>query len=79
VFELEKCGGIVGSSYIFEFSRSINCKWQFLSCTTVAFSELYRPTLYRLPILGLIETVTAMYSHKCVRFLSSMLFLSDCN
>lgn len=61
MFELEKCGGIVGSSYIFEFSRTVNCKWQFLSCTAVAFSELYRPTLYR------------------VRFLCSMLFLSDFN
>jgi len=50
----------------FELSRSVNCKWQFLNCATVAFSEPY--TLYCLPILGLIKTATAMYSHKCVRF-----------
>ena len=36
------CAGIFGCScFIFELSRGINCKWQFLDCATVAFGERY--------------------------------------
>jgi hypothetical protein len=31
----------VSSWYIFELNHSINSKWKFLSCTTVACNELY--------------------------------------
>jgi len=43
----KKCGGIVGCSrYISYLNRSINSKWQFLSCATIAFSEPYVCVLY---------------------------------
>ena len=29
------------SCYLFQLNRNINCKWQFLDCSTVAFSERY--------------------------------------
>ena len=33
---------IVGCScYIFERNRTINSKWEFLGCATIAFSERY--------------------------------------
>jgi len=36
----KECAGIVVcSSYIFELHRSVNSKWQFLECATVAVSE----------------------------------------
>jgi len=37
-----KCAGIVRCCcYVFELNRSINSKWQFLSCASTAFSEWY--------------------------------------
>jgi len=42
-----KYTGIVGcGSYILRLSRNINSKWQFLDCTTVAFSERSEQSLY---------------------------------
>ena len=35
----EKCAGIFGCSYIFEFNCSINSEWQLLSYASIAFSE----------------------------------------
>jgi len=42
----KNCAGIVGSScYIFQFNCIINTKWQFLSCSSIAFSERYVHTI----------------------------------
>jgi hypothetical protein len=41
--------GIVGCSfYIFDLTRSIDSKWQFLDCATLAFSERYVLVKYNL-------------------------------
>jgi hypothetical protein len=37
----KKCAGIDGCRHIFGPNLSINSEWQFLSCATIAFSELY--------------------------------------
>jgi hypothetical protein len=39
---IKMCAGVVVCSwYIFELSRSVNTKWSFLRCASVAFSERY--------------------------------------
>lgn len=40
---------IVERSFFFELHRSINSKWQFLACATIAFSEQYVIVKYNLP------------------------------
>jgi hypothetical protein len=38
----KKCASIVGGNcYAFELTRCINCKWLFLTCAIIAFSERY--------------------------------------
>jgi hypothetical protein len=40
-YDSTKCAGNVGSICIFQLNRSINSKWQFSDCATIAFSERY--------------------------------------
>jgi hypothetical protein len=42
-----KCTSIVGCGYYsFQLRRTVNSKWQFLDCATVAFSERNEQSLY---------------------------------
>ena len=65
----KKCASAVGCScYIFQISCSINSKWQFLDCVTIAFSKWY----YWFP--GLCPSSSTTNRTQCARYRISSTF-----